>query len=166
VPQEEELADAKRPDFRFFGVRFDAPVPMELKLADKWSGPELYERMEVQLCGDYLRDKRSSRGIFLLVYGGRKPSWDVPDRTEPVDFDGLVQALQNRWRVIAHRFPRVDGIRVLSIDLTKRMDKRPARKRPVRKKQARKKPLRKKPVRKKQPLRKKPAGKKLARKKK
>ncbi len=41
IPQEEELADAKRPDLRFHGTRFDHPVPVELKLADNWSGPQL-----------------------------------------------------------------------------------------------------------------------------
>lgn len=71
-PQEEELADAKRPDLRFLGVGFDAPVPAELKLADKWIGPHLFERLEIQLCGDYLHDVRSSRGIFVIVYRGTK----------------------------------------------------------------------------------------------
>lgn len=40
VPQEEELADATRPDIRIYGAGFDAPVPIELKLADNnWTGP-------------------------------------------------------------------------------------------------------------------------------
>lgn len=30
IPQEEEMADAKRPDLRFHGVGFDGPVPVEL----------------------------------------------------------------------------------------------------------------------------------------
>lgn len=125
IPQEEELADAKRPDLRFLGVGFDAPVAVELKLAEHWSGPKLYERMEVQLCGDYLRDRRSGRGIFLLVYSGRQGSWELPDRASSVDFTGLVEALQNHWRAITHRFPKVYEIRVLGIDLTKRMDRKP-----------------------------------------
>ena len=72
IPQEEEFADAKRSDLRFHGKGFDGPVPVELKIADKWSGPDLFERLENQLCGDYLRDNRSRRGIFLLVYRGEK----------------------------------------------------------------------------------------------
>lgn len=48
-------------------------------MADNWTGPHLFERMEVQLGGDYLRDVRSSRGIFLLVYIGAKGSWDLPN---------------------------------------------------------------------------------------
>lgn len=47
IPQEEELADAKRPDLRFHGVGFEGPIPVELKLADNnWSGPKLYDRLE------------------------------------------------------------------------------------------------------------------------
>lgn len=53
------------------------PRSRKLKLADNWTGPEIFERLENQLCGDYLRDIRSSRGIFLLVYRGKKTSWKI-----------------------------------------------------------------------------------------
>jgi hypothetical protein len=120
IPQEEELADAKRPDLRFHGVGFDGPVPAELKLADKWTGPHLFERLEIQLCGDYLRDKRSSRGIFGLVYHGTKPSWDLPKGGRVESFAALVEALQSHWEILAPQFPGVEDIRVIGIDLTKR----------------------------------------------
>ncbi len=67
IPQE-ELADAKRPDLRFHGVGFDGLMPAELKLADKWTGPPLFERLEIQLCGEYLRDRRRFAGSSGLVY--------------------------------------------------------------------------------------------------
>lgn len=120
VPQEEEFADAKKPDIRFHGMGFDAPVPAELKLADKWTGPELFERLENQLCGDYLRDNRSARGVFVLVRTGEKAGWDVPGGANRVDFEGLITALQNRWEEIAQEFPGVDEITVIGIDLLKR----------------------------------------------
>ncbi|NEK38604.1 hypothetical protein GR253_31675 [Rhizobium leguminosarum] len=120
APQEEELADMKRPDLRFAGVGFDGPVPVELKLADKWSGPDLLERLENQLCGDYLRDNRSNRGLFVLVYSGEKKGWDVPNRENRVDFDGLVQALIDHWQSISASFVNVEDIRIVGIDLTKR----------------------------------------------
>lgn len=120
IPQEEELADAKRPDFRIHGIGFDAPVPVELKVADKWTGPHLFERLEVQLCGDYLRDRRSGRGIFLLVYHGSRPGWEVPNVGHVQDFNILVVALQKYWETIASRFPNVEDIQVIGIDLTKR----------------------------------------------
>lgn len=120
IPQEEELADAKRPDLRFHGVGFDGPVPAELKIADNWTGPALFERLENQLCGDYLRDNRSSRGIFVLVYRGEKAGWDVPDSDNRVGFSGLTAALQGHWQRISMGFPNVDDLTVIGIDLTKR----------------------------------------------
>jgi hypothetical protein len=120
IPQEEELADAKRMDLRFHGVGFDGPVPVELKLADKWSGPDLFERLENQLCGDYLRDNRSNRGLFVLVYRGEKTGWQVPGKAKAVDFAGLVRSLEEHWAVISDRFPGVDEVRVIGIDLTRR----------------------------------------------
>lgn len=120
IPQEEELADAKRPDLRFFGAGFDAPIPAELKLADKWTGPHLFERLEIQLCGDYLRDPRSSRGIFLLVYLGTKAYWDLPNGRRADTFEMLIDELQRHWTLISNDYPGVEDIRVIGIDLTRR----------------------------------------------
>jgi hypothetical protein len=120
IPQEEELADAKRSDLRFHGGSFDGPVPVELKLADNWTGPALFERMENQLCGDYLRDNRSNRGLFVLVYRGEKKGWDIPRSANRVDFTGLVAALQAHWERISAKFPGVEEITVIGIDLMKR----------------------------------------------
>lgn len=122
IPQEEELADAKRTDLRFHGKGFDGPVPVELKLADNWHGPPLFERLENQLCGDYLRDTRSNRGIFVLVYRGEKTSWELPESGIRMNFYELVVALQNHWLQISPKFPFVDSVTVIGIDLTKRLD--------------------------------------------
>ena len=120
IPQEEELADAKKPDLRFHGVGFDGPVPCELKLADKWTGASLFERLENQLCGDYLRDKASTHGIFLLVHRGKKKAWTVPGTGKRVDFLGLVELLRKCWQDIALNYPGIDQIEVIGIDLTQR----------------------------------------------
>lgn len=120
IPQEEELADDKRIDLRVHGTGFDAPVPVELKLADNWTGPKLFERLENQLCGDYLRDNRSNRGLFVLVYRGGKPRWEPPEAGKSLDFAGLVAALQAHWLAMSAKFPGVDDIRVIGIDLTQR----------------------------------------------
>ncbi|MCJ2184089.1 hypothetical protein MTR62_15500 [Novosphingobium sp. 1949] len=119
IPQEEEFADAKRSDLRFHGAGFDAPVPLELKLADNWTGPKLFERLETQLCGDYLRDDRSNRGMFVLVYRGQKSTWEVPGR-DSVDFNGLVDALHHHWLTISDNLAGVDDVKVIGIDLTRR----------------------------------------------
>lgn len=119
IPQEEELPDAKRPDLRWHSLAFKGPVPTELKIADKWTGPELFERLEGQLAGDYLRDIGSSRGIYLLVYRGLQKHWQLPSG-ELVVFDDLVSALQSHWATVATAHPSVEEIQVIGIDLTKR----------------------------------------------
>lgn len=119
IPQEEQLADDKRPDFRVHGVNCDAPVPVELKLADKWTGPKLFERLENQLGGDYLRDIRSSCGIFLLVNHGGKKNWTLPNKKK-VSFKDLINELHQHWRLLAPRFPNTDDVQVIGIDLTVR----------------------------------------------
>jgi hypothetical protein len=116
LAQESELADGKRPDLRFEGKGFDAPVPAELKLADRWLGPKLLERLENQLCGDYLRDPRSRRGFFVLVHNGKKKEWTVREG-DRVNFEGLVKALEARWRAIAENYPEIDDVRVVGINL-------------------------------------------------
>ncbi len=123
IAQEEEFADAKRSDFRFHGSPglFDGPVPVELKLADNnWSGAKLFERLENQLCGDYLRDIRSNFGIFILVYRGKKTGWDIPNGKSRATFPELIVALQDHWEAISAAFPKIEQISVIGIDLTKR----------------------------------------------
>lgn len=120
VPPEEELADAKRPDLRFRGATFDGPVPVELKVADNWTGPHLFERMEVQLSGDYLRDAHSSRGIFLLIYIGTKKSWDLPSGGKAESFEGMLTALRQHWSVISSQYANVEDLAIVGIDLTLR----------------------------------------------
>lgn len=121
IPHEEEMADAKRPDLRLHAVGIDAPVPVELKIADNWPGPRLFERLENQLAGDYLRDIRSARGIFVLVYCGKGRSrWQVPGTRRLVDFDGVLEALSKHWQSLSSKYPNVDDITVIGIDLTKR----------------------------------------------
>jgi len=119
IPQELELPDAKRPDLWWTGTGFNGPVPTELKIADNWSGPKLFERLERQLAGDYLRDEASSRGIYLLVWRGVQKRWQLPSG-KWVHFDGLVEALQGHWVLVANAHPRVEEIKVIGIDLTMR----------------------------------------------
>ncbi|MBF8774030.1 NACHT domain-containing protein [Pseudomonas fulva] len=119
IPQEEQLADDKRPDFRVQNSDFYEPVPIELKLSQNWTGPEHFERLENQLCGDYLRDINSSCGIFLLVNHGGKATWASPNDGQ-VKFEALVTALQDYWLDIAPKFPNVEDIKVIGIDLVKR----------------------------------------------
>jgi len=122
VPQEEELADAKKPDIRIHGVGFEGPVPIELKIVDnKWSGAKLAERLNNQLCGQYLRDIRSNCGIFLLIYLGRKKFWKHPKTDEKLDFSELVSFLKMKAKEILTQDNKIESIAIIGIDLKKRM---------------------------------------------
>lgn len=122
IHQEEELADAKRPDIRAYCIGVDQLVPIELKLVDMmaWNGMKLLERLENQLAGDYMRDNHSQYGIFLLVYQGKKPdkTWQINSKN--LNFAELLDALQQHWRSIEHQYPHIDDIQVIGIDLSAR----------------------------------------------
>ncbi len=120
VPQEEELADAKRPDIRIHGFGFDGPVPIELKIACSWTGPQLVERLNNQLCGQYLRDIRSSYGIFLLVHIGQQQHWEHPQTRKNLNFDSLVQLLREEVAAIVARDDKIEAVEIVEINLLKR----------------------------------------------
>jgi hypothetical protein len=119
--QENELANAQRPDIWTQSPAAPNPIPIELKLLDKnWSGPSLCERLCNQLAGDYLRHGDSRSGVFLLVWRGQveAKSWQINGET--VELTDLENALRKYWQTISKDFPQVDGIEVLVVDLTKR----------------------------------------------
>ena len=120
ISQEEELADRRKSDFRFLNSSFDGPVPMELKLADNWSGARLHERLENQLCGSYLRDSHSRYGIFTLVYRGEKEFRGLHSDNRTVTFDQLIYSLREHWQSLSPSFPEIDEIEIIGIDLTRR----------------------------------------------
>ena len=120
VTQEEELPDRKEPDIRMHGSGFAAPVPIELKIADNWSGPVLFERLKNQLCGQYLRDPRSNNGIYLLGYLGKKPTWENPEIGARMAYQELIDALKRESQKIVAHDSKIEDLQIIAIDLTKR----------------------------------------------
>ncbi|MEE9367390.1 MAG: hypothetical protein V3V05_00850 [Pontiella sp.] len=107
-------------DIRIHGVGFDAPVPIQLKIANNnWSGAKLRERLENQLVGQYLRDQRSRLGIFLLVNTGQK-RWEHPETGNKMSFHELLDWLQVEGTIIVERNQQVDCVEIIGIDLTRR----------------------------------------------
>ena len=122
VPQEEELSDRKKPDIRIHGAGFDGPVPIELKIVDNnWSATKLVERLHNQLCGQYLRDIRSNCGIFMLVYRGVQKHWQHPETGKKLNFNALVQLLREETKEIISTDQKIESIKIIDIDLTKRL---------------------------------------------
>lgn len=121
TPQEEQLADAKKPDIRIHGVGFDGPVPIELKVADNnWTPTKLVERLKNQLCGQYLRDVHSNCGIFLLIYLGNKKYWIHPKTKKRINFSSLIKFIERNTQEIINKDIKIESLRIIGIDLTKR----------------------------------------------
>ena len=122
--QENELANRQRPDIWMQSSQVASPVPVELKLLDKgWSGPELCERLCNQLASDYLREGTAGCGVFLLIWQGRlsKRSWKIEGQR--VVLPDLCEALAKYWETVSNKFPGVEAIRILLIDLAVRESK-------------------------------------------
>lgn len=68
VEREPHVVDEKEPDVRARAKVTDASVPIEIKLAERWSLPELENALSKQLIGRYLRSRDSRHGILLLVH--------------------------------------------------------------------------------------------------
>jgi len=119
IGSEEEFADATRTDIRFNTPLVTAPVPVELKIADKWSHKQLIERIENQLIGQYMRVSRY--GIFLIVCNGRKKSnWRNVHNSKSMTFLNFVNALKEDLEKIMHRHPTIQKIEIIGIDFTAR----------------------------------------------
>ena len=113
---EEELADGKRTDIRLHNSNEDARIPIEIKIAGKWSANHLRERLENQLVGQYLRE--AHYGVFLLVNRGAvsdNKSWRHDGK---LSFSALVQWLKDESRTLLNE--HVQDIEVIGIDLTRR----------------------------------------------
>lgn len=117
VPQEGEIDRAQRPD-----LRVEAPsvgvVPIEVKWADKWTGPELFERLQHQLIGQYLRAHDARYGVYCLGYKASKRDWEHPTTGLRLPFSQLVESLQARADEIVHECSGVKGVFVMGIDFS------------------------------------------------
>jgi len=118
--QENELPNRQRPDIWTQNPHIPSPVPIELKLLDNWSGPELCERLRNQLAGDYLREETAGCGIMLLVWQGRsnRGHWQIEGQR--IALPCLIDTLKSYWDSVAYNFTGVAAIEVMLLDLTVR----------------------------------------------
>lgn len=112
IPQEEEVP-LGNPDLRFHRSGL-GPVSVEVKWANRWTGPQLLERLEHQLVGQYMRAKKARFGIYVVGRIGNQRYWVLDGRR--ITFDVLISTLQKRAQKIIHDQPSVKGLRVVGID--------------------------------------------------
>lgn len=118
VVQEKEVDHKQRPDLCVERPGLSS-LPIEIKLADSWTIPELLERLENQLIGQYLRPANIRHGIYALGNTGKKKGWKMPESGELIDFQALILLIQNRAVSLQiERRAEVDGIEVIGIDFS------------------------------------------------
>ena len=93
VHREPELADRTKPDIRAETTRH--MVTLELKVANESHNVDsLLFDLEWQLKGDYLRDKKSNHGIFVVMHQGSRTHF--PYRKRRLLFNEVRQVLVDR----------------------------------------------------------------------
>ena len=115
LPQEPEIDQQERPDLRLENPR-TGPVSIEVKWADNWTVPELLERLENQLVGQYLRAHNSRYGIYFLGFIGKKQHWEEPTTGKSLTFVEVVKLLGQRAVALMKANPKIAGLEVVSID--------------------------------------------------
>lgn len=121
VAPEEEMADKKKPDIRIHAPSVNAPIPIEIKIADNWSYKELLSSLYNQLIGQYMRDDRTYYGVFLLVRK-QKCLWNSrPSQIQITSFEDLIHKLQHEADNAQIGNVKVKDIKIIGIDLSKRI---------------------------------------------
>jgi hypothetical protein len=118
MPQEGEVDLEERPDLRAEHPK-TAPVPLEVKWANKWTVEKLLEGLEAQLVGKYLRDHKSRHGIYVLgMDGRRKETWIYVGKN--LSFAEVVELIQRRATELSTNREQLDEVRVIGIDFRER----------------------------------------------
>jgi hypothetical protein len=115
IPQEEEIDQQERPDLRLENPKTD-PVSIEVKWADRWTVPELLERLENQLVGQYLRAHNSRYGIYFLGFIGKQQHWKEPKTGNLITFKEVVRIVSEHANTLVQTNPKIAGLDVMSID--------------------------------------------------
>lgn len=119
IAQEYELANEQRLDLQVNYYNVKGSIPIELKMAQRWSGNELLEHLENQLIKDYLRHPSSPYGIFLIVNVADKgqKSWKINSKSVPIaDLQETLQQFADNLISTIYSSENVQGVKVIVID--------------------------------------------------
>jgi len=138
VERESHVVDEKEPDIRLRSKVTDASLPIEVKIAEKWTLEQLEEALADQLCGQYLRSNDARHGILLLVYLKPRPrGWPVGGQTTYLDFSRVVAHLRTLAARIAGESSDAPQPEIAVIDVSSRTKLRPTKvRKPVKEKAA------------------------------
>jgi hypothetical protein len=118
VVREPEVTRQKKPDIRLFNPRCDdGPVTLEVKIAERWTWPELEDALENQLVGTYMRANNSRYGVLLVCSSGPRKRWEVAPGQPDADFQHIIHLLNEKTMRVRASNPHVLGLAVVALDL-------------------------------------------------
>lgn len=117
--QEAVTGDEKETDIRLCSRISNHEAVIELKLAEKYSARELLDALHNQLVRKYMKPDNRRSGCLLLTLSKEK-KWKHPDDGSLIDFDTLIQLLQDEAKRI---MKSMGGLRVYvhALDLRPRL---------------------------------------------
>ena len=118
MEREVHLAGEKETDIRFEAKASDARVQLEIKVAESWTLKQLEDALQVQLIGQYLRDRENHFGILLLVHQKPRRKGVQSEAGDYWDFPQVVEHLRKLARAIATESPDAPQVEVVVIDVS------------------------------------------------
>jgi hypothetical protein len=143
VEREVHVADEKEPDVRLRARATDASIPLEVKVAETWTLPQLEAALSTQLCDQYLRAREGRHGILLLVH--QKPrlrGWTL--KRKRLTFDAVFARLRTMAAKIAGSASGAPQPEVVALDVSSFPQQKAAKKKAAKKKAAKKPATRRK----------------------
>ncbi|WP_437909438.1 hypothetical protein WME95_17060 [Sorangium sp. So ce327] len=115
VAREPEVTRKKKPDIRVANPRCEGPVTLEVKIAERWTLPQLEEAIRDQLVGTYMKANNSKYGVLVLCSSGPRKHWEQPSLGK-LDFQGIAEHLRKFAANLASSTTSISGLRVVTID--------------------------------------------------
>lgn len=110
--REPEVANNKKPDLQIWDKNWC--VNIECKIADNWSGNEIYNTIEAQLIKKYLRYPKYQHGILLLARIN-KNIWKLENTN--LSFSDLIKCVQEKANnIFKNKYNNIKAIKVIGID--------------------------------------------------
>lgn len=118
VSAEEEMNPKVNPDIRIHSNSLQ-PVAIEIKWAQRWSGSDLFNKLEMQLVNQYLRPSNCNYGIYLIGFikeTGRNSNWKEPVTGGMLSFDELIFGLKENAIKLGTNDLRIEGLEIVDIN--------------------------------------------------
>ncbi len=103
VEREPHVVEEKEPDIRLRAKATDASLPIEIKVAERWTLSELEDALTVQLGGRYLRAQDAKHGVLLLVHQRGRPKGWASANGNRLTFDEVLEHLRKIADDVAER---------------------------------------------------------------